>query len=176
MRTNASVSTITRALEIVSEKQFGGNLIFRTRPHHITANVVKFTLRTKDKNKPGSYVDQKTKRKQPKASQEAYLKVLEQAFKLEPIKELYGDFPGGSRIYNENWKEHALKLAKETKKAVITSLSDRKQAAKFPAIPRATGPQKETSRSRNVAEFVSSLKYIIENKDLLSDPSVLAKI
>lgn len=100
MKTNASTETITKAVENISTKLYGGNVMFRKEPQHITKNVTRFTLKTKDAEKPGSIVT-KNGQKHPKANWEVHLAVAKEIFRLEPKANIYIDTIAG-RLYNDN--------------------------------------------------------------------------
>lgn len=100
MKTNANIETITKAVEIVSSKLYDGNVMFRKEPQHITKNVVRFTLKTKDREKAGSIIT-KDGQKHPKANWEVHLAVAKEIFKLEPKPSIYIDTIAG-RLYNDS--------------------------------------------------------------------------
>lgn len=100
MKTNASIETVTKAVNIISSKKYSGNVIFRKEPHNITKNVVRFTLKTKDAEGPGSIVT-KNGQKHPKANWPVHLDVAKEIFKLEPKSHIYVDTLAG-RLYNDD--------------------------------------------------------------------------
>jgi hypothetical protein len=100
MKTNASIETITKAVETVSAKLYDGNVIFRKEPQHITKNVVRFTLKTKDAEKPGS-IETSNGQKHPKANWQVHLDVAKAIFKIENKANIYIDTIAG-RMYNDD--------------------------------------------------------------------------
>lgn len=103
MKTNANVDNVIKAVNTVSESKYSGNVIFRKEPQHITKNVVRFTLKTKDAEQAGSIVT-KNGQKHPKANWQVHMDVIKELFKLEPKAHIYVDTIAG-RLYNDNIPE-----------------------------------------------------------------------
>lgn len=112
MKTNASPESIIKAVKTVSKNLYGGNVVFRAEPHNITKNVVSFTLKTKNADKPGS-IKLKNGQKHPKANWDVHLNVIKEVFKLEDKSSIYFDTIAG-RIYNDNIPEEKVKEEKVT--------------------------------------------------------------
>jgi hypothetical protein len=100
MKTNANPENVIKAVKTVSKNLYGGNVIFRKEPYNITKNVVNFTLKTKDANKPGS-ITTSNGQKHPKANWEVHLNVAKEIFRLEPKANIYIDTIAG-RLHNDN--------------------------------------------------------------------------
>lgn len=100
MKTNANPENVIKAVKTVSKNLYGGNVIFRKEPHNITKNVVSFTLKTKNAEKPGS-ITTSNGQKHPKANWEVHLNVAKEIFKLEPKSNIYIDTIAG-RLHNDN--------------------------------------------------------------------------
>lgn len=89
MRTNAQPKTILQAVENVSSK-YHHNVIFRKTPEKLTKNVVRFTLKTKDREKAGSLISADG-RMQAKANADVYKDVMAEIFKLEKKPDVFVD-------------------------------------------------------------------------------------
>lgn len=129
MKTNASIETITKAVKTVSKDKYEGNVVFRTKPHNVTKNVVRFTLRTKDAEGLGSILT-KNGQKHPKANWQVHLDIAEEIFRLEPKNNIYIDTIAG-RLYDKNI------------------------------------PTKELVTSSSESKFIESLRYVLDNKEML---------
>lgn len=99
MKTNATPKSVVRAVEAVSAEKYENNVIFRKYPERLTKNVIRFTLRTKDANKPGSLVTA-AGLKQPKVNWDVHQDVVNEIFKLNPKANIYVDTTQG-RFFNE---------------------------------------------------------------------------
>jgi len=108
MVTNADEKTVLKAVNKVSKSNYGGNVVFRRLTPKSSSGVVKFTLKTVDKNADGSFKT-KTGRTQPRASTDVYRDVREEIFKLEKDPSIFVD-----TIFNVNKAE-----AVATKKLVV---------------------------------------------------------
>lgn len=99
MKTNATPKSVVRAVETVSAEKYENNVIFRKYPQRLTKNVIRFTLRTKDANKPGSLITA-AGLKQPKVNWDVHQDVVNEIFKLNPKANIYVDTTQG-RFFNE---------------------------------------------------------------------------
>lgn len=140
MKTNASVDTVKKAVEKVSKNLYEGNVIFRREPQHITKNVVRFTLKTKDAEGLGSLVT-KNGQKHPKANWQVHLDVIKEIFKLEPKSNIYVDSIAG-RLYSDNVPQ---------------------EEEKVEDIP--TEQVKE--EDKETKKFLKALKYVLDHKNVL---------
>lgn len=100
MKTNASIDTVKQAVKTISEKLYDGNVVFRKEPQHITKNVLRFTLKTKDAEKAGS-ITTKNGQKHPKANWQVHMDITKEIFRLEPKAHIYVDTLAG-RLYNDD--------------------------------------------------------------------------
>lgn len=120
MKTNASIETVTKAVKTVSKSLYEGNVVFRKEPHNITKNVINFTLRTKDAEKPGS-ITTSNGQKHPKANWDVHLNVAKEIFRLEPKANIYIDTIAG-RLYNDNVTEKEAVQEIPSEKKFVESL------------------------------------------------------
>jgi hypothetical protein len=111
MKTNATSESVIKAVKTVSKNLYGGNVIFRKEPHNITKNVISFTLRTKDAEKPGSIVTANGQ-KHPKANWDVHMNVIKELFKLENKGSIYVDTIAG-RLYSDNIPEDKATVVEE---------------------------------------------------------------
>lgn len=180
MKTNASAKTIIKAVENVSASMYDNNVIFRKYPEKITKHVLRFTLRTKDANKPGSMVT-KAGQHQPKANWEVHENVMKEIFELNPRNNIYVD-----TLYGRQFNEHPLLTyipdQEEEAQAVEEQPVKRNQTQDYSKRKRISGkfapqnghPQKTTRKVYtkknglpNMSKLVKTLKYVLAHPDLM---------
>lgn len=156
MKTNASSENVIKAVKTVSSNLYEGNVIFRKEPEHLTKNVIRFTLKTKDSNKPGSMDNNGMK--QPKANWQVHQDVVKEIFKLESKPNIYVDTLMG-RLYNENPSTEDVKTERELKS------SERESSIRG----KLKGEKKLSKKQQKVQlnQFLRALKYVFEHKELL---------
>jgi len=137
MKTNASIETVKKAVKKVSATLYEDNVIFRREPQHITKNVIRFTLKTKDAEGPGSLVT-KNGQKHPKANWNVHLEVVKEIFRLEPKSHIYVDTIAG-RLYPDNVLQDETPTEEETIK----------------------------DTDKDTRKFLKALKFVLDNKHLL---------
>jgi len=175
MKTNANPKNVIKAVETVSKNIYGGNVIFRRYPEKLTKNVIRFTLKTKDANKPGSMVT-KEGLKQPKANWQVHEDVMKELFKLEPKPNIYVDTTYG-RQYNENFSTTEVSEAvreentEETEAAEESSQKSETLTRKEKTPRNARKVAKVTKKQQKMefSKFVKALKYVFDHKELLDE-------
>lgn len=153
MKTNANAKTIVKAVENVSA-MYGNNIVFRKSPEKLTKNVIRFTLRTKDANKPGS--SKLNGHMQPKANWEVHEKLIAEIFKLDPRASLYIDSLKG-RHYNPS----PVAVAEPVMRVKRVYTKSKKFGRK------STTRRYTRKGDKNVINMVNALKYVIAHPKLL---------
>lgn len=191
MKTNASTRSIIKAVETVSNEKFNGNVVFMNKPKDITKYVRRFTLRTKDVNGPGSMVT-KAGQRQPKASWEVQLAVMEEILKTNPDPSIYVDTVYGRKFSTGETVPTDINLDKDEVNAELepvlveqeehTSNSEskslkpkRKYTRRAKTNAKHAKPRVATSGDKKPRIFKSKGKLIKAFKYLLDHPELMEK-
>lgn len=152
MKTNASIKSIIKAVETVSNDQFAGNVVFMNKPKDLTKYVRRFTLRTKDVDGPGSMVT-KAGQKQPKASWDVQEAVMNELLRINPDPSIYVDTVYGRKFATGKTEIEASQPDQSELNAELETVEQDQ--------PEASGQRKKrkyTRKSKQPAEKLTSRK------------------
>lgn len=187
MKTNANLKTVVQAVENVSANKYQGNVIFRKRPEWYGKNILRFTLKTKDKDQPGSLVNSYGM-KQPKASKDVYNDVVREIFELQNSPNIFVEINPNERFFNENAPSltevegsqslsgstevttDEPKSRKKRKRKTLQPASKKDRAPKKRGPGRPKGSKNKTSKGLKINsytpnKFFKTLEFLLKNKD-----------
>jgi hypothetical protein len=174
MKTNANPKNITKAVEAVSARLYQGNLILSKKPKEVTKNVTRFVVKTKDRNKPGSF-KMANGVMVSKLNADAQIDIIDEIFKLESDPHIYVDTHAG-RI----WKDDRQKQLKV--ETVINSMEEVeevgvKQPATTEQASKLRKPIQKVTRKREQAkveaplysaeQIAKALNYILNHEEIM---------
>lgn len=157
MKTNVEPKTIVKAVKNVSAAKYNNNVIFRRYPEFMTKNVVRFTVKTKDANKPGSMV-MKDGKKLPKANSEVHKHIMEEIFKLDAKPNVYVDLieEGNThRVYNPNPSESTVKVTETAPERLKRKYNKR-------------AGQLLSTGKKGVNQLMNALNYVLKHPELMN--------
>lgn len=177
MKTNANPKNIVKAVEAASAK-YENNLILLKKPKEVTKNVTRFVVKTKDRNKPGSF-RMTNGVMVSKLNADAQIDIIDEIFKLESDPHIYVDTHAG-RI----WKDDRQKQIKVD--TVIANMEDAEEVtAKEPVVKEDTSklrkPVQKVTRKRtelkqenkveqrlfSTDQIARALNYILHHEEIL---------
>lgn len=173
MKTNASPKTVVQAVDTVSKRHFDGNVVLRKAPEKMTKNVIRFTLKTLNAEKPGSLTT-KQGIKQTKADWSVHQEVMHEILRSDPRPHIYVDTIYG-REYNKNPKPimEEVQAENNTGKKRQKKEKVRKHAVHVSSIPTVqSAPVANTDNvqtRQNIMNIVQAIKYIMNNPAVLTE-------
>jgi hypothetical protein len=173
MKTNASPKTIVQAVDIVSKRNYEGNVVLRRTPEKMTKNVNRFTLKTMVADKPGSLTT-KQGIKQTKANWQVHQDVMYEILRIDPRPHIYVDTIYG-REYNKN--PHPVEIATEHEEETTRKRRTKKNSRKQPSPQSFVAPAVQSQpisntdnvQRQNILNLVQAIKYIMQNPSVLME-------
>jgi hypothetical protein len=158
MKTNANSKNIIKAVEAANAK-YDNNLILSKKPKEVTKNVTRFVVKTKDRNKAGSF-KMSNGVMVSKLNADAQIDIIDEIFKLENDPHIYVDTHAG-RI----WKDDRQKQQKVEK--VIVGMQEVEEVKVKPTLMTVA---KEVAPSENVQNDVKVTRKRRVSKRLENKP------